>query len=82
MANRNSVKIVAIKQNNARSVSLNLQLGSERGTYDVSIIDRNGVFGLELPDALGLKLRSFPPAESRNLVASVKREIVKNLISA
>ncbi len=82
MANRNLVRVVAIKQKNARSVSLNLQLGNERGSYDVSIVNQNGVFGLELPDLLGLKLRSFPPAESRNLVATVKRKIVKNLIAA
>ncbi len=78
----NSIKIVGIKQKNGRSISLNLLLGNERGTYDVSIVDCNGIFGLELPHALGLKLRNFPPAESRNLVASVKREIAKNLIPA
>jgi len=78
----NSIKIVGIKQKNARSIILNLQLGSERGDYNVSIVDQNGIFGLELPDALGLKLRSFPPAETRNLVASVKREMAKNLIPA
>lgn len=35
MAKTNSIKLVSIKQKNARSVGLNLQLGSERGTYDV-----------------------------------------------
>jgi len=80
MANGNLVKIIAIKQKNARSVSLNLQLGNERGTYDVSIVNQNGVFGLELPDALGLKLRHFPPEASRNLVASVKHQLAQNLV--
>jgi hypothetical protein len=82
MENGNLIKIVSIKQKNARSVRLNLQLGNESGSYDVSIVDRNGVFGLELPDALGLKLRRFPPAESRNLVASVKRKMAKTLVPA
>jgi len=82
MVNRNLVKVVSIKQKNAHSVSLDLQLGSERSTYDASIVDRNGIFGLELPDSLGLKLRSFPPTESRNLVASVKSEIAKSMIPA
>ena len=82
MANRNSIKIIAVKYKNARSVSLNLQLGNERGTYDVAVINRNGVFGLELPVTLGLKLRSFPPAESRHLVSSVKRQLAKNFLLA
>ena len=82
MVNGNLVKVIAVKQKGAGSISLDLQLGNERGSYDVSIIDRNGIFGLELPDALGLKLRSFKPAESRDLIASVKRQITKNLIPA
>ena len=63
------------------TATLNIQLGRELNTYDVSIIDSNGIFGLELPDALGLKLRQFPPAETRNLVASIRNKVAKNLIA-
>ena len=80
MVDQKSVKVVGIKQKNPRSVSLNLQPGNERGSYEVSIIDRNGIFGLELPDALSLKLRNFPPTESRKLVGSVRREMAKHLV--
>ncbi len=82
MVNKKLIKIVDIKQKNARSVYLDLQLGKERGSYNVSIVDRNGIFGLELPNALGLKLRSFPPSETRSLVTQVKRQITQKLIHA
>lgn len=77
MANKNQIKVVAVTRKNARSVHLELQLGNERGSYDVAIVDQNGIFGLELPDGLGLKLRGFPPTESRKLVGSIKRQITK-----
>ena len=82
MANTKLVRIVAIKHKGNRKLNLELQLGKECGSYDVSIVDRNGIFGLELPDALGLKLRSFPPAESRSLVTSIKRQLAKDLTPA
>lgn len=82
MVNRNLVKVIAVKQKGVGTVILDLQLGHERGSYDVSIVDRNGIFGLELPDALGLKLRAFEPAQSRNLIASLKRQLATNLIPA
>jgi len=82
MENKNLIKVVAVTRKNARFVNLELQLGSERGSYDVAIVDQNGVFGLELPDALGLKLRSFPPTESRKLVGSIKRKITKERLVA
>lgn len=82
MANSNSIKVVAIKQKGSRSLTLSLLLGSENGTYDVSIVDQNGIFGLELPEKLGLKLRDFGPIEARRLVSAVRSELAKNLVPA
>lgn len=75
-----SIKILAITQKSPRSVRLKLLLGNERGTYDVAIVDQNGIFGIELPDTLGLKLRKFSPAESRNLVSRVRQRLSRNLV--
>jgi len=81
MAGSKRIKILSL-QKKTSGVRLNLRLGSEQGVYDVSVINRNGIFGLELPDSLGLKLRDFPPEESRNLVESVRQEYSRKLRAA
>jgi hypothetical protein len=82
MANGKRIKILSLRKKTSGGVRLNLRLGSEQATYDVSVVDRNGIFGLELPDSLGLKLRDFSPEESRNLVELVKHEYARKLRAA
>ena len=82
MANGKQIKILGLRRKASGGVRLNLRLGNEQVTYDVSVVDRNGIFGLELPDSLGLKLRDFSPEESRNLVESVRQEYTRKLQAA
>ena len=82
MASGKRIKILSLRKKPGGGVRLNLKLGSEQATYDVSVVNRNGVFGLELPDSLGLKLRDFSPEESRHLVESVKQEYTRKLRAA
>jgi len=79
MVNQDNIKVIAVRPRSPSSLNIELQLGAERGWFNVAIVDRNGVFGLELPDALGLKLRNFPPDQSRKLISYVKTYISKNL---
>ena len=81
MASGKGIKILSLRKRTG-GVRLSLKLGNEHATYDVPVINQNGIFGLELPDALGLKLRNFSPEESRNLVESVKQEYVRKLQAA
>jgi hypothetical protein len=82
MASGNRIKILSLRKKPSGGVRLHLKLGNEQATYDVSVVNRNGVFGLELPDSLGLKLRDFSAEESRNLVESVKLEYSRKLVAA
>ena len=82
MASGKRIKILSLRKKTSGGVRLNLRLGNEQVTYDVSVVNRNGIFGLELPDSLGLKLRDFSPEESRNLVESVKQEYARKLRAA
>ena len=82
MANKPEIKIISLKSKNGRRVSVDLDLDGKREVYDVSIVDQNGIFGLEMPDSLGLKLRKFPPAASRNLINAVKLKYTSKLRAA
>lgn len=82
MAARKKIKVIGFDQKNGKKVHLDLELGNERGNFDVSVVDRAGVFGLEFPDSLGLKLRNFPPEESRHLIEFVKRNYTRKLRAA
>ncbi len=73
MASRNKVEFLSISRIRGSKFNLVLQIEKTKQNYAVNIIDGNGVFGVELPDELGLVLREFPMAT---------KEIVKAVESA
>jgi hypothetical protein len=82
MANRNSIKLVSISHDRGGRISLKLQLAGKTETYTASLVDRDGIFGLELDEDLGMKLRELPPPETRELIARVKKEVHQELMPA
>jgi len=82
MAGVKRIKVLSVRKKASGGVRLNLKFGNKQATYDVAVVDRNGIFGLEFPDSLGLKLRDFSPEETRDLVQSVKQEYARKLQAA
>ncbi len=82
MVTAKKIEIVGFVQKDPYRLSLDLRLGKERGIFEVSVFDRDGIFGLEFPDSLGLKLRDFSPGESRKLIKSIKRLFTGKLRAA
>jgi len=81
MDTRNKVKFLSISRIRGSKFNLVLQIEKTEQNYAVDIIDGNGVFGVELPDELGLMLREFPMA-TKEIVKSVEnayRELFSEL---
>ncbi len=73
MASRNKVEFLGIKRKSSGKFDLALQIADAEKHFDVQIIDRDGVFGVEFPTELSLLLREFPMAH---------KEIVKSAQNA
>lgn len=74
MVSGKEIKLVDLKRKSDERFCMVLQLGNKHKSYDVSITDREGVFGVEFPDDLGLDLRSLPVEVNRNLLKAVKQQ--------
>ncbi len=79
MASRNKVEFLSISRIRGSKFDLVLQIEKTEQNYAVNIIDSDGVFGVELPDELGLMLREFPMA-TKEIVKSVENAY-KELLS-
>ncbi len=71
MVSRNKVKFLGIEKKSGGKFDLALQIENAEKHYNVSIIDRDGVFGVEFPKELNLLLREFPLA-NKEIVKSVQ----------
>ena len=79
MDSRYKIEILSFEKLRANKYRLVFQIENTKLDYNVKIIDDNGVFGLEIPDELGLLLREFPMSH-KELVKSVKT-IYQKLLS-
>lgn len=70
MDTRNKVEFLSLSRIRGSKFDLFLRIGKTKQNYTVNIID-DGVFGVELPDELGLRLRKFPMA-TKEIVKSVE----------
>lgn len=71
MASRNEVVFSSIKRKANGKFDLALRIENVKKHFDVNIIDQDGVFGIDMPDELGLLLREFPKSQ-KNIVKSVQ----------
>ena len=71
MASRNEVEFLSIKRKANGKFDLALKIENVKKHFDVSIVDQNGVFGVDMPDDLGLLLREYPKSQ-KDIVRSVQ----------
>jgi hypothetical protein len=73
-SNGTKIKLSSFERSTNGKYTLALKFGTREEAYQVRINDRNGIFALDLPTRLALKLREFPVQESRALIADVKKK--------
>jgi hypothetical protein len=71
MDSRYKIEILSFKRMRGDKYRLVFQIENTKLDYNVNIIDRDGVFGVEMPSELGLLLREFPMSH-KEVVNSVK----------
>jgi len=79
MDSRYKIKILNFKRIRGNKYRLVFQIENTELDYNVNIIDGDGIFGIEMPDELGLLLREFPMSH-KEVVNSVKT-VYKELFS-
>ncbi|HEX8250928.1 MAG TPA: hypothetical protein VF599_22330 [Pyrinomonadaceae bacterium] len=70
------IKVVA-GGNNAR---ISVQIGKNRRDFSARIINRGDIFGVDLPNKLGLMLRGTPET-TKKIVADAKKSYRESLIN-
>ncbi len=80
MVSRNKVEFLGIKKSTGEKFDLTLQIENAERHFEVSIIDRDGVFGVEFPTELNLLLREFPMTGKKivKLVQNAYRELISD----
>ena len=80
MDSRYKIKILSFKRIHGNKYRLVLQIVNTELNYNVNIIDGNGIFGVEMPDELGLLLREFPMSHKEivKLVQTAYKELFSN----
>lgn len=71
MDSRYKIEILSFKRIRGNKYRLVFQIENTELDYNVSIIDGDGIFGVEMPDELGLLLHEFPMSH-KEVVNSVK----------
>ena len=79
MDSRYKIKILNFKRIRGNKYRLVFQIENTELDYNVNIIDGDGIFGIEMPDELGLLLHEFPMSH-KEVVNSVKT-VYKELFS-
>ncbi|MEO6590240.1 MAG: hypothetical protein ABIP06_13155 [Pyrinomonadaceae bacterium] len=79
MDSRYKIKILNFKRIRGNKYRLVFEIENTELDYNVNIIDGDGIFGVEMPDELGLLLREFPMSH-KEVVNSVKT-VYKELFS-
>lgn len=80
MDSRYKIEILHFKRIRGDKYRLAFQIENTTFDYNVNIIDGEGIFGVEMPDELGLLLREFPMSH-KEIVNSVKTAYKEELFS-
>lgn len=67
------IKLLDIIEKDCEIFDIDLEIKGQRKTYQISVIDSHGLFGLEFPTDLTVALREFPNRETQNLIAKIKK---------
>ena len=68
------VRLTSFKRDTNGKYLLALKVADKEEAYQVGVIDRDGIFALDLPTRMALKLREFPVSESKALVGAIKKK--------
>ncbi len=71
MVSQKEVEFLSIKEKPNGRFDLALKIKNVKRHFDVEIIDRDGIFGVDMPSELGLLLREFPMSHKK-IVESVQ----------
>ena len=84
MVSQKEVEFLNIKEKPNGRFDLVLKIKNVKRQFDVEIIDRDGIFGVDMPSELGLLLREFPMSykEVVNSVQIAYREIFSDQLQA
>ena len=74
--NGKHVRLTSFKRGTNGKYLLALKVADKEEAYQVGVIDRDGIFALDLPTRLALKLRQFPASESKAFVGVSRKSIV------
>ena len=72
MDTRYEIEILKFEKLSGNKYYLVFQIEQTEFKYNVNIIDNNGIFGIEIPDELGLSLREKFPMSPKEIVGSVR----------
>lgn len=77
MVSQKEVEFLSIKEKPNGRFDLALKIKNVKRQFDVEIIDRDGIFGVDMPGELGLLLREFPMSHKEvvNSVQAAYREL-------
>lgn len=77
MVSQKEVEFLSIKEKPNGRFDLVLKIKNVKRQFDVEIIDRDGIFGVDMPSELGLLLREFPMSHKEvvNSVQTAYREL-------
>ena len=84
MVSQKEVEFLSIKEKPNGRFDLTLKIKNVKRHFDVEIIDRDGIFGVDMPSELGLLLREFPMSHKEvvNSVQITYREMFSNQLQA
>lgn len=73
-SNGHGIKLSSFKRSKNGKYTLAVKIGAKEEAYNVSVNDTHGIFALDLPTDLALKLREFPIRDSKVLMANVREQ--------
>ena len=67
------IKLLDITEKDSETFNVDLEINGQRKTFQISVIDSDGLFSLEFPTVLTDTLREFSNKETHKLVAKIKK---------
>lgn len=75
-SNGKVIKVSSFKKAKNGSYRLGVSIDTKTEAYDISIMNRDGIFAVDLPSKLALRLRDYPVKQSKDLIATVKEQYI------
>lgn len=73
-SNGKGIKVSSFEKAKNGSYRLGLSIDTKSEAYDISVKNKDGIFAVDLPSKLAIRLRDYPVQQSRDLIATVKAQ--------